>query len=93
MQKTFMTYEQQLNYLECNKDLIIPDRKYAKTMLERISYYSLIGGYKEPFKHRPSGKYLLGVTSALAYYGSGQMQECLCARRTAVLFQDKRPDT
>ena len=62
MQKTFMTYEQQLNYLECNKDLIIPDRKYAKTMLERISYYSLIGGYKEPFKHRPSGKYLRGVT-------------------------------
>ena len=57
-----MTYEQQLDYLQNNKDLLIPDREYAKTMLERISYYSLIGGYKEPFKHRPSGKYLRGVT-------------------------------
>ena len=60
--KSFMTYEQQLDYLENDKDLLIPDREYAKTMLQRISYYSLIGGYKAPFKHRPSGKYLRGVT-------------------------------
>ena len=57
-----MTYEQQLDYLQNKKDLLIPDREYAKKILEQVSYYSLIGGYKEPFKHRPSGKYLRGVT-------------------------------
>ena len=57
-----MTYEQQLDYLQKHKNLLITDRQYAKIMLERISYYSLIGGYKEPFQHRPSGKFLHGVT-------------------------------
>lgn len=62
MPKAFMTYEQQLDFLEKDKQLSIPNRDYAKSMLERISYYSLIGGYKAPFKHNPSGKYLYGVT-------------------------------
>lgn len=62
MGKDFLTYEQQLNKLEREKGLIILDRDYAKRKLREISYYSLIGGYKEPFKHKPSGKYIRGVT-------------------------------
>ena len=54
MNKDFLTYDQQPDYLENKKKLIIPDRKYAKEMLERYSYYSLIGGYKQPFKHKTS---------------------------------------
>lgn len=62
MVKVFYTYQQQLDKLEKEKDLIIPDKNYAENKLKEISYYSLIGGYKQPFKHLPSGKYLRGVT-------------------------------
>ena len=49
--KTFLTYQQQLQILEHDKQLAIPNPDYAKQMLEEISYYSLIGGYKSLFKH------------------------------------------
>lgn len=42
--------------------LSIPNEKHAKEALEQISYYSLIGGYKKPFKHAISGNYKHGVT-------------------------------
>ena len=58
MAKIFFTYEQQLNKLQLEKDLIIPDTDAAKLTLEKLSYYSLIGGYKELFKHTPSQKYI-----------------------------------
>lgn len=57
-----MTYKQQLHTLEHDKQLAIPDPEYAKRMLEEISYYSLIGGYKSLFKHNASSKYIHGVT-------------------------------
>ena len=62
MAKTFLTYQQQLHILEHDKQLAIPDPDYAKKMLEEISYYSLIGGYKSLFKHNASNKYAHGVT-------------------------------
>lgn len=60
--KTFFTYEQQINKLQHEKSLIIPDIAAAKLILEKLSYYSLIGGYKQLFKHPPSQKYIYGVT-------------------------------
>ena len=60
--KAFFTYQQQLDKLEKEKGLAISDKAYAENKLKEISYYSLIGGYKKPFKHLPSGKYLKGVT-------------------------------
>ena len=60
--KTFLTYQQQLHILEHDKQLAIPDPEYAQKMLEEISYYSLIGGYKSLFKHNASNKYAHGVT-------------------------------
>ena len=60
--KTFLTYAQQLDKLENEKGLIIPDPVFAESVLKDLSYYSLIGGYKEPFKHKPSGNFLRGVT-------------------------------
>lgn len=62
LSQTFFTYGQQLNKLMSEKMLSIPDTAYAKEALEQLSYYSLIGGYKEPFKHAASGKYKYGVT-------------------------------
>ena len=62
MAKTFLTYQQQLHILEHDKQLVISDPDYARKILEEISYYSLIGGYKSLFKHSASNKYAHGVT-------------------------------
>jgi abortive infection bacteriophage resistance protein len=60
--KTFYTYDEQIEKLEKEKQLIISDPEFAKTTLQKLSYFSLIGGYKDLFKHKPSGNYLHGVT-------------------------------
>lgn len=60
--KTFFTYEQQFEKLTKEKQLVISDAEFAKETLQKLSYFSLIGGYKDLFKHKPSGKYLHGVT-------------------------------
>lgn len=57
MAKPFLSYENQLNKLENEKALTIPDREYATSMLQRIGYFSLIGGYKMPFKNPTNNLY------------------------------------
>ena len=44
MPKKFFTYEQQLNKLRNEKQLTITNSAYAEEVLEKLSYYSLIGG-------------------------------------------------
>ena len=70
MAQKFMTYDQQLNKLQTDKGLTIPDAVFARKTLEEISYYSLIGGYKELFLHPASKKYKYGVTfnEIVAFY-------------------------
>lgn len=48
--------------MKLEKSLTIPDILYARNTLSELSYYSLINGYKNLFKHAPSGKYRYGVT-------------------------------
>lgn len=62
MPKQFFTYEQQLNKLKNEKQLTISNPAYAEEVLEKLGHYSLIGGYKNLFKHPPSGKYIYDVT-------------------------------
>lgn len=62
MAQTFLTYDQQIQKLQTEKQLIITDTSYAKNILSKLSYYSLIGGYKSLFQHAPSRKFLYGVT-------------------------------
>lgn len=62
MAKIFLTYDQQIDKLKNEKLLTINDYVYAKKVLSKVSYYSLISGYKKLFKHTPSGNYLRGVT-------------------------------
>lgn len=50
--KTFFTYDEQIEKLEKEKQLIISDPEFAKTTLQKLSYFSLIGGYKDLFKHK-----------------------------------------
>ncbi len=60
--KRFFTYDEQIEKLIKEKKLKIPNIDFAKNTLQRLSYFSLISGYKDLFKHKPSGKYLNGVT-------------------------------
>lgn len=70
MEKRFLTYEQQIEKLQNEKKLTIVNKSFAMDTLKHISYYALIGGYKNLFKHKPSGKYLYGVTfeEIVAFY-------------------------
>ena len=70
MAQKFMTYEQQLNKLQADKGLTIPDADFARKTLEEINYYSLIGGYKGLLLHPASPKYKYGVTfeEIVAFY-------------------------
>lgn len=61
MPKPFLSFEAQIHYLETDKNLRIPDHEYARTMLKRIGYFSLIGGYKLPFKNPTTQKYQDGT--------------------------------
>ncbi|MEE1242319.1 MAG: Abi family protein [Frisingicoccus sp.] len=60
--KRFLTYDEQIEKLTKEKQLVISDIDFAKDMLQKLSYFSLISGYKDLFKHKPSGNYLYGVT-------------------------------
>lgn len=49
--KPFLTYQQQIDKLITDKHLVIDDRLYAENKLKEIGYFSLIGGYKKPFRN------------------------------------------
>lgn len=46
-----------MDKLEFEKNLIIEDRDYAESILKRVSYFSLITGYKKLFKNPTTNKY------------------------------------
>ncbi|MBQ8841620.1 MAG: Abi family protein [Ruminiclostridium sp.] len=62
MPKPFLTYEQQLNKLTQERNLIIQSPSDAEEYLKRIGYYALICGYKDIFKNPTTKKYKDGVT-------------------------------
>lgn len=50
--KPFYTYEQQILLLKEEKKLQVDDIAHAVRLLKRYGYFSLIGGYKKPFKRK-----------------------------------------
>ena len=60
--KPFLTYEQQIRKLRDEKGLAIPDEAHAIDILTQIGYFSLINGYKTPFKDLITGGYKNGAT-------------------------------
>lgn len=58
----FFTYDEQIQKLINEKQLIISDLETTKSILQKLSYFSLVDNYKDIFTHKPSGKYLHGVT-------------------------------
>ena len=61
-QKYFSTFEQQVNWLQDEKHLIISDRQFAENALRHIGYFPLIGGYKHLFRVPLTKIYKEGTT-------------------------------
>ena len=61
MPKPFITYQQQISLLQ-SKHLIIGDAAKAEKILAEVGYFTLIGGYKHPFKNKTTRMYRDGVT-------------------------------
>ena len=62
MEKIFLTHAEQLEYLVEAKGLTVTDRDRALDMLCRFGYFSLVDGYKAPFKEPDGDKYRNGTT-------------------------------
>lgn len=60
--KPFLTYSQQIQHLSQSKGLIINNLSAAQDALEKVSYYALIGGYKDLFNDRMTRTYKAGTT-------------------------------
>ncbi|MCC8067812.1 MAG: Abi family protein [Clostridiales bacterium] len=60
--KPFLTYTEQLAKLTEEKNLLISDSIYAQDCLTNISYYALIGGYKQLFYNPMTRQYRPGTT-------------------------------
>lgn len=58
MSKPFLTYNSQIEKLRSEKNLIIANTDFAMNSLQNISYYALIGGYKQPFIDIHTRKYI-----------------------------------
>lgn len=62
MTKPFLTYQQQIQKLIVEKHLIINDPTLAEEKLRNIGYFSLIGGYKQPFRNPMTRVYVNNTT-------------------------------
>ena len=62
MSKPYLNYQQQIEKLTEQKGLIINDPAYAEEKLTNIGYFSLIGGYKDPFINPMTRKYEQSTT-------------------------------
>lgn len=60
--KQFLTYDEQITFLEEKKGLMISDKEYAKKILLKIWYFPLINGYKEVFKQSINDQFQKGTT-------------------------------
>ena len=61
VKKPFLTYDQQIRKLRDEKNLVIPNEAHAIDILTQISYFTLINGYKTPFKNFTTGQYKNGT--------------------------------
>jgi len=57
MDKIFLTLEEQIGFLESKKNLVIDNYDSAVSTLKHIGYFSLINGYKTPFKNPTTKKF------------------------------------
>lgn len=87
MNKPHLTYAQQVVKLRDDKNLIIHDEIYCQEMLCKIGYFSLIGGYKKPFRDPMTRKYIGGTTfdDIIALYNFDQKLRSLIMEYICVI--------
>lgn len=70
MSKPFLNYEEQIDKLITDKFLIVRNRELIEEKLKQIGYFSLIGGYKRPFRNPMTRVYINNTTfeDVLALY-------------------------
>ena len=90
--KPFMTYNQQINKLTNEKNLIISDRQYAEHMLKQIGYFSLISGYKDLYRNPTTKDYKDGTTfdEIIALYKFDESLRELFLKHLLVIEQKMR---
>lgn len=66
MDKPFLNYDEQINKLKNDYGLLIFNHNFEKTLLESISYYDLINGYKDCFMI--DGKFKEGISLFSLFY-------------------------
>lgn len=60
--KQFLTFSQQVDYLQNEKNIEIFDKQRAEELLQSIGYFPLISGYKELFRIPFTKKYKAGTS-------------------------------
>ena len=60
--KQFLTFSKQVDYLKNQKGITIINDSFAEDILQRIGYFTLIGGYKELFRIPFTKKYKPGTS-------------------------------
>ena len=65
--KQFLTYDEQIVFLEEKKGLIISDKEYARQILLKTGYFPLVNGYKEVFKLSINSQFKNGTTFEVIY--------------------------
>ncbi len=60
--KPFLNYQQQIDKLVAEKNLIVNDRYFVEEKLKDLGYFTLIGGYKDVFRERESKVFRKGTT-------------------------------
>jgi len=90
--KPFLTYEQQLDKLIDEKNLVIKDRRYAEDMLSQVGYFTLISGYKHLYRNPTTKKYKDGTTfeEIVALYRFDEMIRELFLKYLLVVEQNMR---
>jgi len=66
--KKFKTYDELVEFLKKEKQLLIPDEEKAKHVLKKTGYFSLISGYKDIFINPISKKYFERTTIDDIYF-------------------------
>lgn len=64
--KPFLNFDEQIDKLQKDYNLIIPDRNEAMRLLKNFSYYDLVNGYKKVFM--TNDKYFDNITIEDLYY-------------------------
>lgn len=60
--KNFSSFEQQVEWIRTEKNIVVNDKQHAEEILQRVGYFSLMGGYKNQFRVPNTKRYKEGTS-------------------------------